>query len=157
VLAAGLLQHRDALAQREVDAAEVHVELHVELLRLGLRDRSPDADARVVDQHVEAAEAVAVRAHDALDVVLLGHVRGDRLRVDALVDQALHGRLELLRPPRRDGEAVAVLPERAGDRESDAARPARDDRRPVRHRSRAPYTRAELRRSLGTAAYAKGP
>ena len=53
------------LAAHQVDRAQVHVELHVELLGLGVRHGAADADAGVVHQHVEAAEALAVRRDDA--------------------------------------------------------------------------------------------
>ena len=46
VLGARLLQHRDALAHHEVDGAQVHVELHVELLRLVVLDRARRSQRR---------------------------------------------------------------------------------------------------------------
>ena len=59
-------------------------ELHVDVLGLELADRRADADAGVVDEHVEAAEALAVRGDDLLDLLLVGDVDGQRLDLVAL-------------------------------------------------------------------------
>jgi hypothetical protein len=126
VLGAGLLQHRDRLARHQVDAAQVHVELEVELLGLHVGDGRADPDTRVVDQDVEPAAALAVRGHERLDLVLVGHVGGDRLDVDALVAQLLRGSFKLVRTPSRDRHRVVVPSEGPGDGEPDAARPACD-------------------------------
>ena len=66
-------------------------------------------------------------ADDGLDALLVGHVRGHGLGVDALVGEPLDRFLELVGAARRDASAVAVLAERARDREPDPARSARDE------------------------------
>ena len=119
VLGARLLEHGNRLAQRQVHGAQVDVELHVELLRLVVRDVAADADAGIVDEDVHAAEPIAVMGHKANHVLLLRHVGRHGLHLESLVAEARHRLLELLGPPRRDGERVAVLPQRSRDRESD--------------------------------------
>jgi hypothetical protein len=121
VLGAGLLEHRDALAQGQVDAAQVDAQLHVEPLGRMLLDRARDADARVVDQHVEPPVALAVGVDDLLDALLVAHVRGDGMGVQALVGERLDRILELLRAPGRDRQPVPLLAQHAGDREADPA------------------------------------
>ena len=74
--AGGGPEHLDALSVEEDDRAQVDVQLHVQALGLDLGHGGPDPDARVVDQHVEPPEALAVRVHDLLDRVLGGHVPG---------------------------------------------------------------------------------
>ena len=86
-----------------------------------------DADARVVHQHVEPAEALAVGCHEALDVVLVGHVRRHGVHVEALVAQPLGRLLELVGAAGRERDPVAVLPEHAGDGQPDAAGSAGDE------------------------------
>ena len=86
------------------------------------RDRRADADAGAVDEHVEAAEAVAVRGDDALDVLLRRPCcrRPPRRRSPAS-RSSRGGGLELVRAAGGDGEAVALLAEDVGDREADPA------------------------------------
>ena len=80
--------------------------------------RSPtacaDAHAGVVDEHVEAAVALAVRGDDALDVLLAAEVARDGLDVEALARELGRRRLELLRPAGRHRDRVALLAEHAG-------------------------------------------
>ena len=84
-----------------------------------------EADAGVVDEHVQAAVALAVRGDDLLDLGLLGDVGGNRLHVEALRGEPADGGLELLRPPRGHRDGVALL----------AEHPARS---PARSRSKPP-------------------
>ena len=133
VLGAGAAQHVGALAVEEDDRAQVEVDLHVDLLRRVLGDRRADPDARVVDQHVEAAEALAVLGDDVLDLLLGGHVGRDLLDVVARFAQLQRGAGQLVGPPRGDREAVALLAEHVRDREPDAARGAGDEGCAVGH------------------------
>ena len=110
-----------ALAVEEDHRAQVQVELHVDPLGRLVGDAGAEADARVVDEHVEPAPAVAVGGDDALDLRLVGHVRGDLLDLEAVGAEAGDGRRELVRPAGGDGQAVALLAEDAGDGEADAA------------------------------------
>ena len=61
-------------------------------------DRRADAHAGVVDEHVEAAVALAVGGDDALDVLLAAEVARDGLDVEALAR-------ELAPPPPRASPA----------------------------------------------------
>ena len=126
-------QHVGALAVEEDVGAQVDVELHVEPLGLDLADGGADAQPGVVDQHVQPSVGVPVALDDRLDRVLLGQIRRHRLDGDAGGAQLLGGGLELLRPPRGDGQVVALLGEHLGDRQSDPARGARHDRRAFCH------------------------
>ena len=94
---------------------------------------APMPDARVVDEHVEATETVAVGGDHRLDVLLVGHVAGDDLDVVPGAAQFLGGGLDLLRAARRHGQPVALLAEHAGEGEPDPARGTRHDCRPVGH------------------------
>ena len=67
-------------------------------------------------------------------VLLVGHVRRHALHLEPARAQLLGRRLQLLRPPRRDRQPVAVLAERPRDRQPDPARTARDQRRLLRQR-----------------------
>src|SRR6185503_5379364 len=92
-----------------------------------------DPDAGVVDQHVEAPEAVAVGGDQCGDVLLIGHLRGNGVDVEPVGLQPLGRGLKLVRPPRGHGDAVAVLGEGACDREPDPARTSGNQRSPIRH------------------------
>ena len=61
-----------------------------------LRHRLPDPDPGVVDQHVEAAIAVAVGGDNPDDAVLIGHVRRHRGDFDTRASELLGGRLQLV-------------------------------------------------------------
>src|SRR5215203_2963859 len=122
VLGAGLAQHGQALAGAEDQRPQVDGQLHVEVLGLDLLHRRPDPDPGVVDEHVEAAVGLAVGSENGKHVVLLGHVRGDRLHLEPFAPKALGGLLELLRAPRGDGERVPFLAERLRDRQPDPTR-----------------------------------
>ena len=90
-------------------------------------------DARVVDEHVEAAEALVVARDDAAHGVLVRHVRRHLLDLVARAAQVPGGGGELLRAPGGDGQREALLAEHAGDGEPDAARGSGDERGTVRH------------------------
>src|SRR5258708_10102708 len=108
VLGGGLSKHRRAFAVEEEDRAEVDRELHVDVLGLNLRDRPADADAGVVDEHVEPAVALAVGVDDRLDLALVRDVDGQRLDVVAEVPEFLDGSLELLAATPGDGNRYSL-------------------------------------------------
>ena len=126
MLGARLLQHRQPLARPDDQRAQIHRQLHVEVLRLDLVHRRPDPDPGVVHQHVEPPVGLAVGVEEADDLLLARHVRGDALDLGARRPDLLDGRLELLRPPRRDRQRIAVLAQGLRDRQPDAARCPRD-------------------------------
>src|SRR5205085_1570259 len=72
-------QHVGALAVEEDVGAQVDVELHVEPLGLDLADGGADAQAGVVDEHVQPSVGVPVALDDRLDRVLVGQIRRHRL------------------------------------------------------------------------------
>src|SRR5215211_823595 len=90
----------DGLAGAHERAAQVHGEHLVEVLARELLGGPGDLDAGVVDEHVDAAEAVDRLADHLHDVVLLGHVAPDEYVLDALlvdfVDAGVHLVLGLL-------------------------------------------------------------
>jgi hypothetical protein len=53
--------------------------------------------------------------------LLVGDVRGDRLDFVTGLAQMRHGTLQLLRTPRRQRQAIALLRQHRGDRQSDPA------------------------------------
>src|SRR6185295_117873 len=122
VLFARLVQQRQPLAGADYQRPQVDAELHVEVLGLDLLHRRSDADAGVVDEHVEAAVGLSVPGEDADEVLLLGHVRRSALDLVAGVAQLGRCPLELLRSTGGDRERVALLAEDPRDRKSDAAR-----------------------------------
>ena len=75
-LGGGRAEHAHALAVKEEDRAQVDVELHVQSLGLDVSDGRADADAGVVDEHVEAPVVLAMGRDDLLDLGLIGDVRG---------------------------------------------------------------------------------
>ena len=81
-----------------------------------------------VDEHVQAAEALAVLGDDADAVLLLAHVGRDRVRAELG-----GGRLDLLARPRRERQVEALVAQHARDREADARRAAGDEC--ARHRA----------------------
>ena len=96
-------------------------------------DRPAGADARIVDQHVEAPQALGVSPCERHHVVLLSHVRLHGQDVDALAAELLGGLLELFRPACRDRDGVAFAPQRTRDLETDPARAAGDKGRALGH------------------------
>jgi hypothetical protein len=94
---------------------------------------APTRDAGVVDEHVEAAEALLVGCDDALDVVLVGHVAGDFLDLRPGLPELLDGAAELVGAPGGGGDGVALPAEHPGDGEPDPARGSGDDRGTIGH------------------------
>ena len=92
------------------------------MLRLQRLDRAGDPDPRRVDEHVQAAEALAMLGDDADAVLLLAHVGRDRVRAELG-----GGRLDLLLRARGERQVVALVAQHARDREPDARRAARDE------------------------------
>jgi hypothetical protein len=93
------------------------------VFRLQRLDGACDPDPGGVDEHVHAAEAVPVRGDDANAVVLLAHVRGDRVRAEGV-----RRRLDLLARARGERQLVALVAQQPGDREPDPGRSPRDER-----------------------------
>ena len=104
----------------EDEAADVHVELEVDVLRAQRLDVAADADAGRVDEDVEAAVPLDVLRHEPLAVLLLGDVRSDGECAELL------GRcLYALGVARREREREALLGEHPRDREADPSRSSR--------------------------------
>jgi hypothetical protein len=76
--------------------------------------RRADPHARVVDEHVEASESVAVARDDLANRVLVGHVGGHVLDFVAVGAQFLCGLDERVRLAGGDRQAVALLAQRLG-------------------------------------------
>jgi hypothetical protein len=68
---------RNRRPRDEHEAADVHVELKVDVLRAQRLDVAADADARRVDEHVEPVVPLHVLCHEPFTVVLLGDVCRD--------------------------------------------------------------------------------
>ena len=89
-------------------------------------DAAADPDARRVDEHVEAAEAVAVLGDDPRAVLRLGDVRGDGRGAELG-----RRRLDLLGPARDERQLEALVAQHPRDREPDARRAAGDECSPL--------------------------
>jgi hypothetical protein len=113
-----------------------------------LARRRADPDPGVVDQHVQAPEAVAVPADHLDDALLVGHVGGDRLDLVALGAQRLGGLLERVGLAGRDRERVALLGQQLGDGEADAPGGTGDEGSAIGHGG-GPYVTAGSRRGAG--------
>ena len=114
---------RNRRPRDEDEAADVHVELEVDVLRAQRLDVAADADAGGVDEDVEAAVPLDVGRHGPLAVLLLGDVGRDGERAE------LRGRgLHALGVARREREREALLGQHLRDREADAPRSSRDER-----------------------------
>ena len=135
MLGAGDLQEFDGLAIKEDHRSDVHVELEVHVVEPMVRCGRPDADAGVVDEHVEAPEALAMTCDDRRDGVGVREVRRDRLHVVSTISQSLRHGVEGLGLASSDGEPVALLGKRLGQRQPDAAAGSGDDGGAVRHES----------------------
>jgi hypothetical protein len=92
------------------------------VLRGSVSDRRRDADARRVDEHVEAAVRVEVGRDDACAVLLVPHVGGDRRS-----GKVGRGLLQPFDLPRDERQVVALVPQHARDREPDARRATDDE------------------------------
>src|SRR6478752_1701713 len=92
------------------------------MLRLQRLNRAGDADPRRVDEHVEAAEALAVLGDDADAVFFLAHVGRDGVGAELR-----GGCLDLLLRARGECQVVALVAQHGRDREPDPRRAARDE------------------------------
>src|SRR5205807_9725505 len=128
VLGAGGAQQLIAFAVEEDDRAEIDADLHVEIFGLDVAHGSADPDPGVVDQYVEPSEAVAMGGDNLADDVLRARVTGHVLDVVAGAGQLRSRSLELLRPARGDRQAVPLLTKQPGDRQSNSAGRAGDNR-----------------------------
>jgi len=115
--------HGNGLAGDEQEAAQVHAELEVDVLRLQRLDRPGDADAGRVDEDVQPAVALAMLRDGAHAVLFAAHVGGDRQR-----SELGRRRLDLLLSSRGDRQSVALRGEHPRDRETDPGRAAGDER-----------------------------
>ena len=127
MLGAGGAEHVGALAVEQDRRAQVHGELHVDEFGLVLVDLGAYAHACVVDEHVEPPVALAVPADNFAHGFLVGQVRGDGLHLEPALAQLGGRALERLGLARGDRQAVALLPERLRERESDPARGSGDE------------------------------
>jgi|SRR3954452_17974581 len=59
------------------DTVEVGVDLRLPMLRLGIDERAIDADTRIVEQQVEAAEPLTNLIEQCLDLLLIADIRCD--------------------------------------------------------------------------------
>ena len=94
---------------------------------------APMPDARVVDQRVEAAEALLVGGDHRQDRLLVVHVGRHGLHVVALALELGASGLELVGLAGGDGQAVALLAEDVGDGEADPSGGSGDDGSAVGH------------------------
>src|SRR5215216_1856956 len=94
-------QSLDRLSRAQERAAQVDREDLVEVRAAELLGRSRDLDAGVVDENVEAAEALGRVADHAHGVVLAGHVALDEDVADAVLLNLAHAGMHLLRGPCR--------------------------------------------------------
>src|SRR5215208_714127 len=111
-------------------APQVDREDLVEVRGVELLGRSRELDAGVVDENVEAAEALGRLADHAHGVVLAGHVALDEDVADAVLLNLAHAGMHLLLGPCRlvgrgqvvDGDVGAMRGEAHGDRLPDPGR-----------------------------------
>jgi hypothetical protein len=120
-------EHVGALPVEEHDRSQVHLELEVDVLRLLLGHGRSDANAGVVDEHVESAEALAMARDHGADGLLVGHVRRCMLDLVALGAQRVGRLLEPVWSPRADRKRVPLLRQGLGDREAYPSRGSSDD------------------------------
>ena len=112
MVAAGLPQQFQALPIKEDDRAQVDVELEIDELGRVVPRGGAVPETGVVDEHIEAPEALAMGAHDRANRLLVGHVGRDVLDVVPLVTKPACGLLERVGLPRRQRQPVALLRER---------------------------------------------
>ena len=111
------------------DAGEVGVDEPRPLLGRHLGDRAADADAGVVDQHVEAAEALHGRVYGAAHGGAVAHVAGHAHHPRGVVDrsgQRVLGAQDAVIGGAGDDHRVPSHQQRLGHGEADAPRPAGD-------------------------------
>ena len=114
MLGAGGSQHRAALPVEQDDRANVDVELHVDMFGLVVVGSRGDADAGVVDQHVETTEALSVASDNLRDRGFVGHVRRDVFDLIAVGPECCCRLFEWFVPPGRDRQSVALCGECLG-------------------------------------------
>src|SRR5581483_8967896 len=121
--AARLAEERDRGLRDEKEAAQIDADLQVEVLPGQILDGAGDSDAGRVHEHVEPAVSLEVLGDGACALAGVGR---DRRRAE------LGGRrLDLLGAPRDERQLEALLPQHAGDRQSDARRAAGDEGRAI--------------------------
>jgi hypothetical protein len=133
VLSAGGPQHLDRLAVQQDDRAHVHSQLEVDVLGLVVGGGRPDPDARVVDEHVQAPELLAMARDEARDRLRVREVGGHGLHLTAAFTQALGRLLERVWLAGADGETIALAGQGLGERKPDPATGSGDDGGAVRH------------------------
>lgn len=136
ICAYGLRAHlRDGALAAEKDALGVDRHRPLPVRLAGLQERRAGAGERgVVDHDVERAEARDGQRHQRLDLAEVGHVAALEKRGPAgFGDDLVGGLAACLRPGGdvADDDVGALAGEEAGDRATDAARRARDHRRPA--------------------------
>ena len=119
---------RHGVPGAEEDAVDIHRHALAPAFERDVEQRLDDADAGVVHQHVEAAEAIEDGGDRGLPVGLAGHVEGDEHRLGAGLGQ--FGRERLAAFPVDIGECDrrAFCRERAGRGLADALGGAGDER-----------------------------
>src|SRR2546427_3991762 len=129
--APALLPHHDfrARPRHQEHAAEVRVHHLVPVVILHAYQQLVSRDPRVVDQHIEASEALLGRLDEPLAVFALGLVRHDPQRSATQRLDFLGRRVDTGRVAARDYHGGAVLRQQTGDGEADAAGAAGDDGR----------------------------
>nr|WP_258069505.1 hypothetical protein [Pseudoclavibacter sp. RFBI4] len=125
--AAALGHDLEDMLHAEEDAAHVDGEDLLVVVDARFRERADGAfDARVVEEHVDRPERLDGLGDVALDVGLVGDIRGDRDDL-AVRREAFARGLEGLREEVDQGHACAQLEELLSCRRADAARAAGDD------------------------------
>ena len=112
----------------EEDAIDVDRHALAPALERHLRQRLDDADAGIVHQHVEAAEAVDDGRDRGLPIGFLGDVEGDEHRLRAALRQLGRERLASRRVDIGQRDRRAFRRERAGAGLADALRGTGDER-----------------------------
>jgi selenide, water dikinase len=114
---------RNRVPRDEDEAANVHVELEVDVLRAQRLDVAADADARRVDEDVEPAVPPDVLRHEPFAIPFLGDVRSDGECTEPLC-RCLYA----LGVARRERECEALFGKHPRDREADPSRSPGDER-----------------------------
>ena len=108
-------------------ARRFDVELHVDPLRGLLGDRAPIPTPALLTSTSRRPQRSRWAATMRCTLGLVGHVARDLLDLEAGVAQPAAALGELLGPARGDGQPVALLAQRARDREADPARGSGDE------------------------------
>jgi hypothetical protein len=127
IAAAALAHARDDGLGGPVGRVEDRAERLVEVLVRLLLERRDAEDARAVDEHVDAAEALDGRRRQPLSVLAAAHgARHEQRALAGRVELGL-GRREHLRPRAAEHDARALLEEALGGGLADASAAAGDD------------------------------